>query len=66
MFTNLYVEMKKANITQLKMSKTLGITNRALYNKLTKGDFTSDEMFTIQKQFFPDKSLEYLFKRTCR
>lgn len=61
MFANLYAEMKKAKITQVKMSALLGITNRGLNKKIQRGDFTSDEMFTIQRTYFPDKSLEYLF-----
>lgn len=64
MFTNLYAEMKRANVTQTDISKKLGITNRAFNKKIRGGsDFTSNEMFEIQKQYFPDKTLEYLFSR---
>lgn len=63
MFANLYVEMKKAKITQVQLSALLGITNRALNLKMRGGDFTSDEMFRIKETFFPEKTLEYLFDR---
>lgn len=64
MFGNLYKEIKLNNITQTQISRLLKITNRAMNLKIRgKTDFTSDEMFAIQKEFFPDKSLEYLFKR---
>ena len=63
MFANLYAEMKKRKITQVKLSAYLGITNRAFNMKIKGGNFTSDEMFAIKEKFFPDKSLEYLFKK---
>ena len=64
MFANLYMELKKAKITQTTVSNALGITNRTLSIKLRGDtDFTSDEMFAIQQEFFPDKTLEYLFHR---
>ena len=63
MFANLYIEMKRKKLTQVKLAEALGITNRALCKKMGGGDFTSDEMFTIQQKFFPEKSLEYLFRR---
>lgn len=64
MFGNLYKELKLRKLTQVELSERLGITNRA-FNKKIKGqtDFTCDEMFTIQREFFPDKSLEYLFHK---
>ena len=64
MFGNLYKEMKLKGITQTEICKYLGLTNHG-FNKKIRGDtdFTSNEMFEIQKQYFPDKTLEYLFSR---
>lgn len=64
MFSTLYLLMKERGITQVQASKMLGITNRA-FNKKIRGftDFTSKEMFAIQQTFFPDKSIEDIFKR---
>lgn len=54
MFANLYLELKKAKITQTTVSNALGITNRTLSIKLRGDtDFTSEEMFAIQQEFFP-------------
>ena len=63
MFANLYVEMKKAKVTQVKMAAMLGVSNRTLNKKILNGVFTSDEMFAIQREFFPNKTLEYLFTK---
>lgn len=62
MFKYLYLFMKERKITQIQMAKEIGMTNTALNRKI-RGftDFTSKEMFTIQKKFFPDKSLEEIF-----
>nr|DAL93597.1 MAG TPA: Regulatory protein-modification, helix-turn-helix, transcriptional regulator, DNA [Caudoviricetes sp.] len=64
MFANLYTELKKAHITQIRVSKELGITDRSFSKKIHGNtDFTCEEMFAIQQKFFPDKTLEYLFAR---
>ena len=67
MFGNLYKEMKLKGITQTEICKYLGLTNHG-FNKKIRGDtdFTSKEMFAIQGKFFPDKSLEYLFKKELK
>ena len=64
MLLNLYAEIKRTNKTQTKVAKFLGISNRS-FNQKIRGEtnFTSDEMFAIQMEFFPDKTLEYLFKK---
>lgn len=64
MYGNLYIEMKKKDVSQADISKRLGITSRAMSNKIRgKTDFTTSEMFTIKNEFFPDKTLEYLFTK---
>ena len=64
MFGNLYKEIKLKGITQAEICKHLGLTPHG-FNKKIRGDtdFTSKEMFEIQRKFFPDKTLEYLFDR---
>ena len=64
MFGNLYKEIKLKGITQTEICKYLGLTNHG-FNKKIRGetDFTSKEMFEIQRTYFPDKTLEYLFAR---
>lgn len=64
MLGNLYVEMKIQKITQAQLAQAINNTTRAVSNKLLgKRDFTSSEMFAIQKAFFPEKNLEYLFAK---
>lgn len=56
--------MKKAKITQKQIIGVIRITHRALTNKLSGvSDFTSGEMFAIRDTFFPNLTLEYLFKK---
>lgn len=64
MLLNLYAELKRTNTTQTEAAKFLGISNRS-FNQKIRGEtnFTSDEMFAIQKKFFSDKTLEYLFRK---
>lgn len=64
MFCNLYKEMKLSGVTQVEICRHLGLTPHG-FNKKIRGDtdFTSREMFEIQRKYFPKKTLEYLFKR---
>lgn len=64
MFINLYKEMKSKGFTQKDLAKALNVSAQTISYKMTgKRDFTSNEMFTIQKEFFPDVKLEELFKK---
>lgn len=64
MYGNLIAEMKKAKITQTRIAKLLQISNNSVSKKISgKFSFRADEMFAIQKEFFPDKTLEYLFTK---
>lgn len=64
MLLNLYAEIKRTGRTQTEVAKFLGITKYSFNMKiLGKSPFKSDEMFAIQKEFFPDKTLEYLFEK---
>lgn len=63
MYKNLKKEMRDAGYTRRNVAQACGITERVLLYKL-KGSspFKSSEMFLIKEKFFPDKTLEYLFK----
>lgn len=64
MYGNLMAEMRNAKITQRAIAKTIEISENAMSAKMYgRHDFTASEMFTIQKEFFPDKTLEYLFTK---
>lgn len=64
MLGNLIIEIKKSKFSQGKIAEYLGISANSMSKKVTgKWDFTASEMFAIQKEFFPDKSLEYLFAK---
>lgn len=67
MFTNLKVEMLKANVDANDLSKELGLTTASVYLKINgKSQWTLKQM-EITKQFLESKlnktlNLEYLFK----
>lgn len=64
MYANLKKELFAKNITQYQLAKTLKVGENTMSKKMRgKTDFTLSEMFTIQKEFFPDLTLEYLFKQ---
>ena len=57
-------EMAKRGIKKQSMANTLGISTRALYNKLSgKVPFTWPEVCVIQTQFFSDIDKDSLFCR---
>ena len=61
-FPNLTAEIAKRGIKKNTISSTLGISGKALYNKM-RGDtpFTWDEVCKIQSVFFPDMDKDVLF-----
>lgn len=62
MFVNLKIEMMKKGVTAKKISEKIGISNKTFFNKMNgSSEFTRREMYTIRDEFFPDKSIEYLF-----
>lgn len=62
MYANLKRELFAKGITQVMLAKTLGIGTSTLTHKMRgKTEFKSSEMITIKREFFPDKTLEYLF-----
>jgi hypothetical protein len=62
MFPNLKAEMARQNISGLTISEFIGCTPKTFSSKLTgKTEFTRSEIFKIQKAFFPNLTVEYLF-----
>lgn len=63
-YANLNAEMgrKKLTMADLQKDKDLNLAYETIRNKFAgRTDWTRREMFIIQKKYFPDKSLEYLF-----
>lgn len=66
MFGNLKAEMSRRDITIKDFSKDeeLDISYETLRNKfLGKTEWKNNEMCLIKNKYFPDKSIEYLFKQ---
>lgn len=61
-YPKLEMEIFKARITKKSIADYLGITPKALNNKLkNRNHFTIDEAKKIQEHFFPEFTLEELF-----
>lgn len=56
-------ELAKQSITKEALSKTLGLHRNAIAYKLKKGSFSIEEATEIQKKYFPEISLNELFKK---
>ena len=57
-------EIAKRGIKKSAIAKRIGISNRALYNKLSGSvSFTWDEVVKINSCFFPDFTPDKLFAR---
>ena len=63
-YPNLIGEMAKREITKKSVAKELGISERALHNKLSGAvSFAWEEAMTIKNSFFPDMDPQQLFAR---
>lgn len=63
MFPNLRAEMARIGIDGVVISSHLGCTTKTFSRKMTgKGEFTRAEIFKIKNTFFPNLTIEYLFK----
>jgi hypothetical protein len=61
---NINAEMVRKRIRKPEVAASLGISERAFRNKLQgRTEFTFAEVQAVRDTFFPDLSLEYLFKR---
>lgn len=62
MFPNLEAEMARCRITQSCIASLLGVTPTTLSFKLNgKSPISLKECTKIKNEFFPDKTLDYLF-----
>ena len=62
MYPNLEAEMARNKLTNADCCKACNITEKAFSNKRCgKSEFTLKEIKALQKVFFKDCSLEYLF-----
>lgn len=67
MFENLVSEMARKKITMMDLSKDeeLNLSYTTLRNKFNGiTDWLRKEMWIIKKKYFPDKTIEYLFKKS--
>ncbi len=63
MYSNLYKEMKKKNISEEDIAKVLDIKKDIVILKLkNKDDLLVEEAKKIKFNFFPDLTMEYLFE----
>ena len=65
-YPNLEGEIARRGICKEEIASSLGITSRALRNKLNGSTpLTWPQADHIQKKFFADKDKDYLFSRTA-
>lgn len=63
MYINLEFEMKKIGKTSEDLAKLLKKSRKASTNRLSgKTEFSLNEILLIKKEWFPDKTLDYLFE----
>lgn len=66
MYANLENAIRCRGIKKKAIAAQLGITPRGFSKKLAgESHFKWEEVQTIQSRFFPDKSYDYLFKKTA-
>lgn len=64
MYPTLVGEIAKRGIKKIAIAKQIGVSERALYNKLAGiAPFTWPEVCSIKDCFFPDMDQETLFQR---
>lgn len=63
MFNNLNAEMARNGVTKKDIAKLLGVRYATVIDKTNgKSRFYYDEVLKIQKEFFPNCTIEYLFE----
>lgn len=61
-FKNLKAEMARNSITIKEIAESIGVTRDTLSNKLKrKTPIALDEAFAINRIFFPEQDIHYLF-----
>lgn len=65
MLLNLKTEIARRKLSQAKISRAIGISERTMSQKVTEQtEFTRTEMFRIHSTFFPEADFHYLFAST--
>ncbi|MDR1753809.1 MAG: hypothetical protein LBR74_02745 [Eubacterium sp.] len=60
---NLRAEISRKGLTARGISRDLGISEKAMFNKLSENtDFKRSEMYFIHSSFFPEIDIKYLFE----
>jgi len=63
MFRNLEAEMVRKGVSKKEMAALIGVSYNTMRNKINgKQKFFYDEACKIREHFFPELSLEYLFR----
>ena len=63
--TNLVKEMAAAKVTKKMLAEKHHVHPNTIANRLSgTGNFTVSDAFEVQKTFFPNLGIEYLFKQS--
>lgn len=66
-YPNLAGEIARRGIKKKVIAESLGVCRRSLQNRLDgKVPFSYEDASTIQKHFFPDLTLDYLFEKEMK
>lgn len=64
MLQNLVAEMARSGVKNKEIAEALSLNEKTVFNKIHgNSDFSFPETEAIRDTFFPDKDLEYLFKK---
>ncbi len=64
MYRNLDREINANGMSWRSVSGAIGMPESTFRNKITKGDFSIGEAFSIKERLFPKYELEYLFEKS--
>jgi hypothetical protein len=63
MFANLDKEISSSKMSWRGVAAAIGMPESTFRKKITDGDFSISEAFTIKNLLFPKYTLEYLFEK---
>lgn len=64
MYKNLQAEIVRNNVSKENLAQAIGKSYQTIMLKLSgKYPFTLDEAFEIRSRYFPNYSIDYLFKK---
>lgn len=62
MLHNLEAEMARNQVKRIDIARLLNLSTRAVYGKISgESKFTTSEAIKIQRTYFPNLTIEYLF-----